>query len=179
MSHESRGSNMLILGVDPGYGTLGFGFVRRDGAGGVTPVKYGVVRTMPGKPLQERLLSIEADFNELFSRFKPDILAIEELFFNKNITTGIQVAHARGVVLLSAAHYNIPVCEYNPAQVKMTVTGYGKATKKQVAVMTQKLLNLPEPPRPDDAADALAVAYCHANMAPMLAALSRINSNTM
>jgi crossover junction endodeoxyribonuclease RuvC len=164
---------MLIMGVDPGYGTLGFGFVKRERNGSITPVKYGVVRTAPGKPLQQRLLTIEADFNELFTMFKPDVMAIEELFFNKNITTGIQVAHARGVVLLSAAHYSVPVCEYNPAQVKMTVTGYGKATKQQVVTMTQKLLNLPKPPKPDDAADALAVAYCHASMVPMLEALEK------
>ena len=156
---------MLIMGVDPGFATLGFGFIRREG-NQIAPVKYGVVRTAPGRPLQERLLTIEADFNSLFESFRPDVLAIEELFFNKNITTGIQVAHARGVVLLTAAHYRVPVCEYNPASVKVAVTGYGKASKQQVIAMTQRLLDLPKPPRPDDAADALAIALCHAYAIP-------------
>ncbi len=162
------------MGIDPGIGTVGFGFLRKEGHA-LRAVKYGVIRTTPGLPLGDRLLTLEADMNELLDAFKPDVLAIEELFFNKNITTGITVAHARGVILLAAAHHHVPVYEYNPASIKLAATGYGKATKSQVITMTQQLLALAKKPSPDDAADALAVALCHSFHAPWHEATSQSN----
>jgi len=166
---------MNILGIDPGFGIIGFGFIRADGHVH-TAGKYGVIRTESGIPFEQRLLSIEQDIVQLIENFKPDVMAIEELYFNQNITTGIQVAEARGVLLLTAARAELPIYEYNPATIKMTVTGYGKAEKKQVIAMVRQLLRLPAPPKPDDAADALAVALCHAYHAPMAKAIQNTTS---
>ncbi len=152
---------MRILGIDPGIGTVGFGVVDSD-KGNDTYVACGVVTTPPNTALSPRLDMIYNDINELIVTFAPDAISVEELFFSKNITTGISVAHGRGVILLSAYRSGIPVFEYTPMQVKQAVVGYGNAKKAQVIYMVQRLLSMKTPPRPDDAADALALAICHA-----------------
>ena len=151
---------MIILGIDPGVATIGFGLVRAERNRNQL-LRYGVITTPPGIPLSNRLLQISNDMEELIHAFHPDEMAVEELFFTKNITTGIAVAHGRGVILLAAEKLGVPVFEYTPMQVKQAVVGYGKAEKRQVMLMTQRLLHMKEIPRPDDAADALALAICH------------------
>ena len=151
---------MIILGIDPGVATIGFGVVRAERNRNQL-LRYGVITTPPGIPLSNRLLQISRDMEELIHAFHPDEMAVEELFFTKNITTGIAVAHGRGVILLSAEKLGVPVFEYTPMQVKQAVVGYGKAEKRQVMQMTQRLLGMKKIPRPDDAADALAVALTH------------------
>ena len=155
---------MIVLGIDPGVATIGFGVVRAERQKN-TLVQYGVITTPPGIPLSSRLLQISDDMEELIRTFHPDEMAVEELFFTKNITTGIAVAHGRGVILLSAERLGVPVFEYTPMQVKQAVVGYGKAEKRQVMDMTKRLLGLSAVPKPDDAADAVAVALCHARSA--------------
>ena len=152
---------MLVLGIDPGYAIVGFGLVETE-RGKQRLVKYGVITTPAGIPIQSRLMDIERDMNELLDTFRPDCLAIEELFFNTNVTTAINVAQARGVILLSAAKHGVPIYEYTPLQVKQAVVGYGRAEKKQVMDMTMRLLCIEQRPKPDDAADAIAIALCHA-----------------
>jgi crossover junction endodeoxyribonuclease RuvC len=164
---------MVILGIDPGVATIGFGLIRAE-RGKNTLLQYGVITTPPGIPLSERLLQISRDMEQLLETFKPDEMAVEELFFTKNITTGIAVAHGRGVILLAAEKAGIPVFEYTPMQVKQGVVGYGKAEKKQVMLMTQRLLNMKDIPRPDDAADALAIAICHSRAATSLLNTERV-----
>jgi crossover junction endodeoxyribonuclease RuvC len=158
---------MIILGIDPGVATIGFGLIRAE-RGQNQLLQYGVITTPAGQPLAHRLLQISQDMDQLLDTFRPDELAIEELFFSTNITTGIAVAHGRGVLLLSAEKHGVPIYEYTPIQVKQAVAGYGKATKKQVMLMTQKLLKMDQIPRPDDAADALAIAICHGRAATSL-----------
>ena len=126
---------------------------------------YGVITTPAGLPLSKRLLQIDRDMERLLDTLKPDVVAVEELFFNTNHTTGIAVAHGRGVILCAAERYGVPLCEYTPSQVKLAVTGYGKAEKRQVMDMTRRILKLQSLPKPDDAADALSVALCHARSA--------------
>ena len=155
---------MIILGIDPGVATIGFGLVRAERNRNQL-LRYGVITTPPGIPLSNRLLQISNDMEKLIHAFHPDEMAVEELFFTKNITTGIAVAHARGVLLYTAEKCGIPLHEYTPSQVKMAVVGYGKAEKRQVMDMTRRLLHLKAVPRPDDAADALALALCHARSA--------------
>ncbi len=155
---------MIVCGIDPGVAIIGFGFVQKEKQQ-QKALRYGVIRTASGQSLEHRLGQIYADMNDLLDLIKPDCMAVEELFFNTNVTTGIQVAHARGVVLLAATQRGIPITSYTPSQVKQAVVGYGKAEKKQVMEMTAKLLGLSQIPRPDDAADALAVALCHAQAA--------------
>ena len=152
---------MRILGIDPGFATIGFGLVEAD-RGQVHMVTYGAITTPAGLPLSKRLYQIGTDMEDLIGQLKPDVISIEELFFNTNITTGIAVAHGRGVILYAAEKCGIPLYEYTPSQVKLAVTGYGKAEKHQVMDMTKRLLKLKSVPRPDDAADALALALCHA-----------------
>ena len=152
---------MRILGIDPGIATIGFGLVESN-KGRVGMLNYGIISTPAGLPLSKRLYQIDRDMEELIATLKPDVIAIEELFFNTNITTGIAVAHGRGVLLCAAERCGIPLYEYTPSQVKLAVTGYGKAEKRQVMDMTRRLLKLETIPRPDDAADALALALCHA-----------------
>ena len=164
---------MVILGIDPGVATIGFGLIRAE-RGRNTLLQYGVITTPPGIPLSGRLLQISRDMEQLLETFKPDEMAVEELFFTKNITTGISVAHGRGVILLEAEKAGIPVFEYTPMQVKQAVVGYGKAEKKQVMLMTQRLLNMKDIPRPDDAADALAIAICHSRAATSLMNTERV-----
>lgn len=151
---------MVILGLDPGYGTTGYGIVKYDGVR-FTPVQYGAVKTAPGQPFELRLCELYEDICTLVDTFHPDASAMEELFFNNNITTGIQVAHARGVILLALAQKGLHPASYTPSQVKQSVVGYGKAEKRQVMEMTKTMLGLKQIPRPDDAADALAIAICH------------------
>ena len=158
---------MIILGIDPGVATIGFGLVRAERNRNQL-LRYGVITTPPGIPLSNRLLQISNDMEELIHAFHPDEMAVEELFFTKNITTGIAVAHGRGVILLAAEKLWVPVFEYTPMQVKQAVVGYGKAEKRQVMLMTQHLLHMKEIPRPDDAADALALAICHSRAATSL-----------
>lgn len=149
-----------ILGVDPGYAIVGFGVLDYDGVK-FQPVEYGAVLTEAGTPFPERLASIHTDIEFIFDKFKPECMAIERLYFNTNQKTAIDVAQARGVTLLSAATRKVPIFEYTPLQVKSSVTGYGKAEKIQVMEMTRKILGLAQIPKPDDAADALAIAICH------------------
>ena len=155
---------MRILGIDPGVATIGFGLVEAQRAQ-VHMVTYGAITTPAGLALSRRPFQIDRDMTDLIGQLKPDVISIEELFFNNNITTGIAVAHGRGVILCAAERCGIPLYEYTPSQVKLAVTGYGKAEKRQVMDMTKRLLHLKAVPRPDDAADALALAICHARSA--------------
>ena len=158
---------MRILGIDPGYATIGFGLIEGERAQ-YRMVTYGAITTPAGLPLSKRLYQIDRDMEELIGQLKPDAISVEELFFNTNITTGIAVAHGRGVILLAAEKLGVPVFEYTPMQVKQAVAGYGGADKRQVMLMTQRLLNMKQIPRPDDAADALALAICHGRSATSL-----------
>ena len=164
---------MIILGVDPGIATIGFGVIEARRGQNILK-QYGVITTPAGLPLANRLLQISEDMDALIRQFQPDEMAVEELFFTKNITTGIAVAHGRGVILLSAQKLDLPIFEYTPMQVKQAVAGYGGADKRQVMLMTQRLLSMREVPRPDDAADALAIAICHARSATSLLNTERI-----
>ncbi len=150
---------MLVLGVDPGTATTGYGLVR-ERADRLEALDYGVITTSKDLPLAERLLLIYRRLSELIARHSPDTVAVEELFFNKNVRTALSVGHARGVVLLAAAAAGLPVAEYAPPEVKQAVTGYGGAGKPQMQAMVKMVLGLQAPPRPDDVADALAVAIC-------------------
>ena len=158
---------MRILGIDPGIAIVGFGLIESD-RGTMRMLQYGAVTTEAGLPLATRLVQIEDDMRALIQQLRPDEIAIEELFFSKNITTGIAVAHGRGVVLCTAERLGIPIFEYTPMQVKQAVVGYGLAEKRQVMDMTRRLLKLKAVPKPDDAADALAIAICHARSATSL-----------
>ena len=158
---------MRILGIDPGIAIVGFGLIESD-RGAMRMLQYGAVTTEAGLPLATRLVQIEDDMRALIQQLRPDEIAIEELFFSKNITTGIAVAHGRGVVLCTAERLGVPIFEYTPMQVKQAVVGYGLAEKHQVMDMTKRLLKLKAVPKPDDAADALAIAICHARSATSL-----------
>ena len=153
---------MRILGIDPGVATIGFGVIDCDRARQQL-VQYGVITTPAGLPLSTRLWQISRDMEELLTTFRPDECAVEELFFSKNITTGIAVSHARGVALLAVVQRTDNLYEYTPMQIKQAVTGWGGADKHQVQMMVKMLLNMNQIARPDDAADALAVALTHAN----------------
>ncbi|HHU12668.1 MAG TPA: crossover junction endodeoxyribonuclease RuvC [Clostridiaceae bacterium] len=153
---------MIILGIDPGYAITGYGIVELKG-NRIRPLVCGVLRTAAKTPFPERLLRISDGLTELISTYNPDCMAVEELFFARNTTTAIGTAQARGVAVLVGAKAGIPVFEYTPVQVKSAVVGYGKADKNQVQEMVKRLLNLAAVPKPDDAADALALAICHAH----------------
>lgn len=154
---------MLVLGLDPGTATTGFGFVREDQDGGLVAVDYGVISTKSTTAMPDRLLQIHETLTALLKKHQPQEVAIEELFFGKNVTTGITVAQARGVMLLTVAQQGLKISAYKPMSVKQSIAGYGGADKVQMQVMIMQLLNLDTPPRPDDAADALAVAITHLN----------------
>ncbi|MEE3333121.1 MAG: crossover junction endodeoxyribonuclease RuvC [Ruminococcus sp.] len=155
---------MVILGIDPGYAIVGWGLVEyRNNT--YKPLRYGAVTTDADMDFNQRLKVIFDDMSEIISRFKPDAVAIEKLYFTTNQKTAIMVAEARGVILLSAKQASLPIYEYTPLQVKTAVTGYGKAKKPQVMEMTRRLLKLPEVPKPDDTADALAIAITHCQSA--------------
>ena len=155
---------MRILGIDPGIAIVGFGFVDRVGSK-VVPVQYGTIETPAGLDAAQRLMDIHETLTELIRRYRPDCIAVEKLYFNRNVTTAFTVGQARGVVLLAGAQQGIGCAEYTPLQVKQAVVGYGQAEKRQVQEMVRILLGLSSIPKPDDAADALAVAICHAHSA--------------
>ncbi len=154
---------MIILGIDPGLATMGYGIVEKLKNDSTVAVDYGVVLTPKEESLPVRLAMLEEGVNKILTKYKPDEIAVEELFFSKNITTGIPVAHARGVTLLTCVKYCGRLFEYTPNQIKQSLTGYGKADKIQMMHVVTSLLRLNKIPRPDDAADALAVALCHAH----------------
>lgn len=153
---------MIILGIDPGYAIVGYGLIRYEN-NKMTVLDFGAITTEAGTPFEERLRQIYLDMSYLFNKYHPDVMAIEKLFFNTNQKTAIDVAEARGVIVLSATMFNAKIYEYTPLQVKQSVVGYGRAEKKQVQEMTKKLLGLSAVPKPDDTADALAMAICHAH----------------
>ena len=153
---------MVILGIDPGYAIIGYGAINANGFSH-SPIGYGAVTTVAGIPFNRRLEIIFEEMNAIIAQYKPNAVAIEKLYFNSNQKTAIYVAQARGVILLSAQLAGVDVFEYTPLQVKSAVTGYGQATKTQVMRMTQRLLGLKEIPKPDDTADALAIAICHSH----------------
>ena len=160
---------MRILGIDPGYGIIGFGLVQAD-RNQYSLLRCGAITTPAGMDFSARLEIIYEDMRQLLEVAKPDVVAIEELFFGQNVTTGIGVAQSRGVILLAIRQAGLPVCPYKPAQVKQAVVGYGNATKHQVQDMTRRLLHLDKMPKPDDAADAIALAVCHARSSTSLLA---------
>jgi crossover junction endodeoxyribonuclease RuvC len=151
---------MKIIGIDPGTGILGFGVIDVT-AREMKLVDAGVVRTPAHTPLDDRLAEIFDSLSEIISETKPDAMSIENLYFAQNVTTAISVAHARGVAMLAGRKAGLPIAEYTPLQIKQTVTGYGKADKKQVQEMVRQQLNLKDAPKPDDCADALAAAITH------------------
>ena len=158
---------MKILGIDPGYAIVGFGILEAQ-RGQARLVRCGAINTPAGVPMPRRLVQIQEDLETLIHTISPNVMAIEELFFNTNVTTAIGVAQARGVILMTAAKLGVEVFEYTPSQVKQAVVGYGKAEKRQVMDMTKRLLNLNAVPKPDDAADAVAIALCHARSSTSL-----------
>ncbi len=164
-----------ILGIDPGIATVGFGVIRAEG-GRNEFVRCGAIITPAHQRLSVRLQQIYRDAQELISTFRPDAIAIEELFFNTNLTTGISVAHGRGVILLAGQELGIPMYEYTPLQVKQAIAGYGRATKKQMMEMVRRLLNLESEAKPDDASDALALAITHARFSGSLLNIDGGNS---
>ena len=160
----ARRTEPVILGIDPGTARLGYGVIR----GGLHPavLDAGVIETWPDQDMPGRLVTLYESMQELITEFEPDRLAVEKLFFARNVTTAIAVGQARGVVLLAAAQGNVPVYEYSPSEIKHAIAGYGKADKPQMQEMVRLILNLRAIPQPDDAADALAVAICDAQTRP-------------
>ena len=158
---------MRILGIDPGIATIGFGVIDTE-KNRQKLLNCGVITTPAHTSLSSRLAQIYDDMCQLIELFRPDAVSIEELFFTNNITTGIPVAHGRGVILLACEHAGIPIFEYTPMQVKQSVTGYGRAEKRQVMEMVRRICSLSAVPRPDDAADAVALAICHARSSTSL-----------
>ena len=157
-----KGEARIILGIDPGLAIVGWGVIEYSGSR-FKVLGYGSVETPAHTPTEERLLRINEGIAELINTYHPDVMAVEELFFNTNIPTGIRVAEARGVIIMRAHSLGVKLAEYTPLQVKQAVVGYGRAEKKQVISMVTRLLNLDAPPKPDDTADALAIAVCHAH----------------
>lgn len=157
---------MIVLGIDPGTATTGYGIIKKTRKNLPKPkivlkcLDYGTIETRKGLPAGERFKSLNNQLDEIIRKYKPDILAVESLYFFKNLKTVISVSGAKGVILLTAAKRKIPVCEFSPLEVKLVITGYGRAEKKEVQEKIKRLLNLGEIPKPDDAADALAVAIC-------------------
>ena len=162
---------MRILGIDPGYATTGFGILEA-GRGSVQLLNYGTITTPTTLTFPERLVVLYDDMTQLIETVKPDAVAVEELFWGHNVTTGIGVSHGRGVILLAICKSGVPLFEYTPNQVKQAVVGYGGAEKRQVMDMTRRILKMEKVARPDDAADAIAIALCHARSATSL--LSRV-----
>jgi len=152
---------MLVIGIDPGTAITGYGLVRENLDGSITPVDFGVLTTPAGMPMPQRLLELHYQLKQTISLHQPQSGAVEKLFFQRNITTAISVGQARGVALLALAETGVTVAEYSPLEVKQAVVGYGGAEKKQIQSMVRAILNLDKIPNPDDAADALAIAICH------------------
>ena len=167
---------MRILGIDPGYGTTGFGLIESE-RGQNRLISCGAITTPPGMDFSARLEIIYEDMRKLLETAKPDAVAIEELFFGQNVTTGIGVAQSRGVILLAIRQAGLEVTSYKPMQVKLSLVGYGNATKHQMMDMTKRLLKLQEMPKPDDAADAIAIALCHARSRTSLLAKAQRELN--
>ena len=155
---------MRILGIDPGFAIVGWAVIDSE-RGSLQPVAYGAITTPAHTNFESRLLMIKKDLEAIIDRYSPTEMAIEELFFNTNITTGIAVAEARGVILCTAFERGLKISEYTPLQVKQAVVGYGKAEKQQVIAMVTSILKLKKPPKPDDTADAVAIAICHSQCA--------------
>ncbi|HEX7555800.1 MAG TPA: crossover junction endodeoxyribonuclease RuvC [Leptolinea sp.] len=154
---------MLVLGIDPGTATTGYGFIRSTPEGDLVAVAYGVISTVKNTKPEQRLLVIYQQLSELITLHSPETAAVEKLFFQRNVTTAMAVGQARGVILLALAQNSIQVAEYTPMEIKQAVVGYGGADKNQVQMMVKAILHLDDIPRPDDAADALAVAICHSH----------------
>lgn len=152
---------MIIMGIDPGLAIVGWS-VLESVRGSVRPLAYGAITTPAHTDIEARLVMIQDNLTQLIEKYRPEEMAIEELFFNTNITTGIAVAEARGVILCTAHRLGVKISEYTPLQVKQAVVGYGRAEKRQVIAMVTSILHLAKPPRPDDTADAVAIALCHA-----------------
>jgi len=151
---------MIVVGIDPGLATVGFGVIQKIEEK-IIPVSYGCIRTSAPKQISERLLDIYNEIDALFDKYDPQTVVIEKLFFNKNVTSAMNVGEARGVIILAAQQKQIPVFEYTPAQIKKAITGTGNADKRQMQEMIKRLLGLDEIPQPDDAADGLSIALCH------------------
>jgi len=162
---------MIVLGIDPGLANTGYGVVARRG-GRMAALDGGVIETVAGLPIERRLADVYAGVDALLQEHSPDAMALEELYFGQNVRTAFAVGHARGAVMLAAGRRGVPCASYTPQKVKSSVCGHGRAAKEQVARMVQTLLDLPEAPTPDHAADALAVAMCHVNCAPLAGALA-------
>lgn len=160
---------MIILGIDPGYAIVGFGVISYNGSR-FKVLEYGAITTDKNTPFPERLNEIYDGMNYLLDKYQPAAISIEKLYFNTNTTTALSVAQARGVCVLAGVKHGVEIAEYTPLQVKMAVTGYGRAEKHQIMEMTKTLLSLKEIPKPDDAADALAIAICHAHTSGSIAA---------
>jgi len=160
-ARPARPADAVVLGIDPGTAVTGYGVVARTGDGAVSLLECGVIRTNAKAPLPERLRDIHEGLLEVIGRARPTVLAVESVFYAKNVRTSVVLGHARGVILLAAALRGVAVAEYPPAEVKSAVVGAGAATKDQVGFMVQRLLRLREPPKPHDAADGVAVALCH------------------
>lgn len=156
---------MIILGIDPGTATTGFGVIeyKKKNKKQIVCLDYGIIQTSPKQTVGERLIQLNFDLNEIIKKYKPEMAAVESLFFFKNLKTAMPVSQARGVILYTLSKKNVPFIDITPQQAKTSVTGYGKATKNQVQKMVQNLLCLEELPKPDDAADALALAICCAD----------------
>jgi len=159
---SAPGLVMRILGIDPGSGSTGYGIIETDGSRH-RDILYGAIKTHPRRPFHERLLKIYTELSDILAREKADVMAIEEVFHATNVQSALRLGHARGIALLVAAQQGLPVYEYSPLEIKSAVVGYGRAEKSQIQMMVRLLLSLPEIPSPDDAADALAVAICHAH----------------
>lgn len=153
---------MIIMGIDPGTAIVGYGVIKKENKN-ITPIDYGCIFTEKGLPMPQRLAKISDDLQQLIEKYNPSEMAVEDLFFFKNLKTAITVSQARGVILATAIKANVAVFEYTPLQVKQAISSYGRASKMQVQQMVKMVYGLKEIPQPDDAADALAVAFCHAN----------------
>ena len=153
----------LILGIDPGIADTGYGIIQKDKSNNLSCIDYGSIKTLAKIEMPERLEIINKELSKIIKKYKPNLIAVEQLFFCKNVKTALAVGQARGVVMLTARQNRIPTVEFTPLQVKQAVAAYGQASKLQVQKMVKLLLNLPELPKPDDAADALAIAICAAN----------------
>lgn len=158
------GNRLIVLGIDPGIAIVGFGIIKHESSK-LKPIQFGSIQTPAHTPVQTRLKQIYDAVSQLCQQYEPDVMAIEKLFFNRNVTTAFAVGQARGVMLLSAEEAGLEVYEYTPLQIKQAVVGYGQAEKHQVQEMVKILLHLKERPKPDDVADGLAVAICHAHSA--------------
>lgn len=162
---------MVILGIDPGTAITGYGLIAKQG-NHLKQIAFGVIRTIPETPTALRLQQTSQELKLIVKQYQPDVMAVEQLFFNKNVRTALAVGQARGVILLAGAEAGLDIIEYTPLQVKMAVVGYGRAEKRQVQEMVRILLCLGAIPKPDDAADALAIAICHANSSKQMAIIS-------